>query len=245
MTGASFSQHSHGGTCHVCGAHAMTVARFHHKPSNTYVEVGETCAQKLDGGDPIDFRSFRKRIAAGLNTLAGKARAQQLLTAAGLPDAWTLYQEGDENELPENAFRAFATVCDVVGTVVRTGRLSEKQAGFLGVLLRRIAEAPQIAAQREAEREAAEPVPTEGGRQRITGRVLSTKEVDGAYGFQVKMLVRDNRGFKVWGTMPGSIDANAGDAVSFMAKLQPSADDAKFGFFIRPTKATILEPGAK
>jgi hypothetical protein len=58
-TGGKFSDHNHGGSCHVCGAHAMTVAQFHHVPSNTYVQTGEDCAEKLHAWDiyngGIDF----------------------------------------------------------------------------------------------------------------------------------------------------------------------------------------------
>ena len=41
LTGGKFSGHDHGGVCHICGnANAMSVARFHHRRSNTYIEVG-------------------------------------------------------------------------------------------------------------------------------------------------------------------------------------------------------------
>jgi len=84
------------------------------------------------------------------------------------------------------------------------------------------------------------------GKQIITGEIISTKVVDGfAYGQRViKMVVKDDRGFKVWGTVPQSIlDANneslKGQRVTFTATVQASNDDDKFGFFKRPTKAAI------
>ena len=100
------------------------------------------------------------------------------------------------------------------------------------------------AAERQAEHQAAEAIVN--GKQIITGEIISTKVVDGfAYGQRVvKMVVKDDRGFKVWGTVPRSIiEANdeplKGQRVTFTANVQASNDDDKFGFFKRPTKAAI------
>lgn len=82
------------------------------------------------------------------------------------------------------------------------------------------------------------------GKQLIAGTILSTKEVEGyAYNQMVlKMLVRDDRGFKVWGSVPASIyaDAEKGTRIQFNASVQASNDDPKFGFFKRPTKAVTI-----
>jgi hypothetical protein len=95
---------------------------------------------------------------------------------------------------------------------------------------------------REAARyEAADPVPTEDKRIVVTGTLLSTKETEGFYGYVTKCLVLDDRGFKLWGTLPATIDcAEIGDRITFTARLEPSVDDPKFGFFTRPTKAANL-----
>ena len=116
------------------------------------------------------------------------------------------------------------------------------------------------AAEREIENANAEAIVN--GKQIITGEIISTKVVDGfAYGQRVvKMVVKDDRGFKVWGTVPQAIldagvyrsemkfDADAnywnydvlkGQRVTFTATVQASNDDDKFGFFKRPTKAAI------
>lgn len=115
------------------------------------------------------------------------------------------------------------------------------------------------AAERQAEHQAAEAITA--GKQMITGEIISTKWVDGfAYGQRVlKMVVRDDRGFKVWGTVPQAIIDEAvyqtqirfgpdtsydygvlkGQRVTFSATVEASNDDDKFGFFKRPTKAAI------
>ena len=76
-------------------------------------------------------------------------------------------------------------------------------------------------AKRQAVLEAAEPCPT--GKVEING------------------IVQDDRGFKVWGSVPSKLENVKGRSVSFSATVQPSEDDEKFGFFKRPTKATFNE----
>ena len=113
-------------------------------------------------------------------------------------------------------------------------------------------EAPKRAAEAEraairlAEYEAAEEAPE--GRVLVSGEIVRTRAEDGYYSFNsvvVKMLVRDDRGFKVWGTKPDSLnDAGVGSHVSFTATLTQSNDDPKFAFFKRPTKAVITTEDA-
>ena len=91
----------------------------------------------------------------------------------------------------------------------------------------------------EAIYEAAEPVPT--GRVAITGTVLGTKVTATRFGPVAKMLVQDEQGFKVWGSIPTSLPSPKGRTVTFMAAVEPSDDDPKFGFFKRPTKAEFTD----
>jgi len=96
----------------------------------------------------------------------------------------------------------------------------------------------ELEAKWAAEAEIAAPVPT--GRVAVKGKVLMTKTVDGyAYNTLVhKMLVKDDSGFKVFGTVPNAISCvSKGDVVEFTATLEPSKDDPKFGFYKRPSKA--------
>lgn len=110
-----------------------------------------------------------------------------------------------------------------------------------GSLTERQAEAAIRAAERQAADRAAdaaaEPVPGPG-RHTITGEVLTLRWQDSAYGSTLKMLVRDDRGFKLWGSVPASLNTvDKGDRVTFTATVNPSDDDPVFGFFKRPTKA--------
>ncbi len=129
-------------------------------------------------------------------------------------------------------------------SLVEWGSLTPKQVDA-------VVAAAQSELAKRAAYEAAESVPT--GRVAITGEILSTKIVESQYGSTLKMLVRDDRGFKVWGSMPSAIQggyndetdlvddgADKGDRVTFTAAVEPSDDDDKFGFFKRPTKAAII-----
>lgn len=90
------------------------------------------------------------------------------------------------------------------------------------------------------------------GRQVITGTVLGTKVVESSFGYRTttvtKMIVLDDRGFKVYGTAPytlaaatdaGTYAALRGLRVSFAAAVVAGSDFG-FGFFTRPTKAALI-----
>jgi hypothetical protein len=104
--------------------------------------------------------------------------------------------------------------------------------------------------QADAERAARDKAHEEGedapeGRVVITGTVLSFKWQSSDYGDVLKMLVQDDRGFRVWGSVPASLDdAEREDRISFTATVTQSNDNTKFAFFKRPTKAVVLEEEA-
>lgn len=100
--------------------------------------------------------------------------------------------------------------------------------------------------------EAATDVPE--GRQVVTGKVISVKsEIDRFSYYErytFKMLVEDDRGFRVFGTCPAALidaieatgdefEALKGQQITFTATLDPK--EKGFGFFKRPTKASLLE----
>lgn len=82
-----------------------------------------------------------------------------------------------------------------------------------------------------------EVTPVPEGRHQVTGRIVSTRWVQGYRDEVLKMLVEDDQGYRVWGSMPKALwEADAGDRVQFTAALEQSRDDRGFGFFKRPTK---------
>jgi len=95
-------------------------------------------------------------------------------------------------------------------------------------------------AERDAAHEAGENAPE--GRVVITGTVLAFKVQESIYGDVLKMLVQDDRGFRVWGSVPSSLDdAERESRITFTATVTASDKDAKFGFFKRPTKAAVID----
>ena len=125
------------------------------------------------------------------------------------------------------------------------GKLSPKQTDIVRKSLARAKERLATKAEREAQwkTEAANlpPVPETDERIDVVAEILSTKEVEGMYGWQTKALYKTDVGYKLWGSVPSKIsEAKKGDRVQFSAKVSRSEDDPSFGFISRPTKAKII-----
>lgn len=96
----------------------------------------------------------------------------------------------------------------------------------------------KIAAKRAEEKANATPVPT--GRVEIVGEIVAFKLQDSVYGSTMKVMINGGT-WKVWGTLPKALDeAEKGDVVKFTATVEAAKDDESFGFFKRPTKASIV-----
>lgn len=92
-------------------------------------------------------------------------------------------------------------------------------------------------------KEDAEAADCPNGRFELTGVVLTIKLQQSMYGDTLKMLVKTPEGYKVWGSVPSSIDCDdlKGCTIRFTARVERSDNDAKFGYFTRPSKASIVE----
>lgn len=260
-TGGRFSGHDHGGSCHVCGAHAINLATFYHADSNSYIQTGFDCAEKMDAGDPVLFRKIKDERTAYLKARAGKMKAIGTLEAHGLLEQVDILfgdflkprADHDKFELPElpswlekRAWRDMEIAGDILRKLVQYGDLSEKQWKFFAVLLNRILTVEEKAKE-IAERQATElriPAPDQG-RVTVQGIIISKKEVETDFGIFDKIAVKDPRGFTTWGTLPKGIDdAEVGDVVKFDARLTRSEKDESFAFASRPSKASIIEKKA-
>ena len=67
-----------------------------------------------------------------------------------------------------------------------------------------------------------------------------TRWYDNDYGGSLKMIVRDDTGFRVFVSVPSSIEVDKGSRVTFTANITPASDDPTFSFGKRPTKASVL-----
>jgi hypothetical protein len=241
-TGGKFANHEHGGTCHICGATALYICKFHHPKSNTYIVTGNDCAEKMGMGDARAFRVFREAISSEREHKAGKQKAARILAEAGLQAAWDLYigaegRDGVVQDKPTNI------IFDVCSKLVKYGSISDKQIELLRKCMTWRVEAAARVANRAAEDEAAADVPQTDGRTTFEGTVLTVKEPDEYAQFPTwKILVKHETGYKIWGSRPASIsDVQRGDKVRFAATILRSDKDSKFGFFSRPSKAEIIE----
>jgi hypothetical protein len=233
-SGGRYSSHEHGGLCHICGSvNAIYSASFYHPKSNSYIKAGLDCAEKLECEG---IEAFRKSVRKGLEANKGKGKAKAVLEAAGMDEAWAMYVAKADG-------RDESVVADMVGKLVKYGSLSDKAMDFMGVLLDRIKRAPEIAAARAAESEAAKPVPAFEGRVWIEGEVLSVKKEDGFYGYSEKALVRHADGWKLFGNLPGALHGKVsrGDKLKFKASVKVSDNDPKFGFWSRPASAEVFK----
>ena len=236
-TGGAYSRHEHGGNCHVCGSVNLIYSLiYYHEPSNSYIRVGEDCAEKLDMGGQREFNKFRAAVRDALEAQAGKRKAQAVLAERNLSALWVIYEAPVVHHYEEK------TITDIVGKLVHYGSVSDKALAFAESLLAKIPQRAEIAAQRAAEQEAAAPCPT--GRIVVTGTILSIKAQDSPWGLVNKMLVRDDSGFKVWVTCPAQAEGQRGSKVTFTATIEPSRDDPKFGFGKRPAKLTVIKEEA-
>lgn len=143
-------------------------------------------------------------------------------------------------------------ITDVLSKYRQYGSLSPKQVDAILAARRR-----DVERQAGWAKEAAEAAPVTPGRYTVTGTVVSAKWKSTQFGLTLKMVVKLEDGAKVWGTVPkdilrelpevtdaeyyGEPDESAliGAEVSFDATVEVSDKDETFGFFKRPTKASV------
>lgn len=233
------------GTCDFCGAWFAHGAYFLHVASGDIIHCGHDCADKLDLAAGSDRAEVRGAIARAATAEASRIknltyRATLLLCAPGLAEAFEI--ASPDNEFVSSVRARFHG---------SHPELTERQV--LGVIAS-AAKDVEFAARRAAEAAVLTPVITGKGVV-ITGTVVSTKWKDGYNAPVLKMLVLDDRNFKVWGTVPAALEprsdwvdgedvqipgAEKGARVSFTANVEASDDDPTFGFYSRPRKAALL-----
>lgn len=122
---------------------------------------------------------------------------------------------------------------DLARKLFEFGSLSEKQVAFA---LRLAKQASEKANEKKGE------VPVVDGRVTVLGRVVSVKMSDGAFP-RLCMLVEVLGGdgaYRLYGTVPSGIEVERDSVVTFDARVQRSDRDASFGFFSRPTNASVI-----
>jgi hypothetical protein len=223
---ADFDRREDMGKCDHCGTPHHWGVIFRDRRDGSYLVIGNVCAS--------NFFRFESRRAY-LTTQAAKLKASRERNQASR-------KAGEEFLAGRVELQAAFAECshyiveDIKAKLFKYGSISEKQAALV----------MKIAIE-EAERTpepTPEPIP-EGlldGRHEFSGEVLTLKWQDSMWGGGFKMLLRDDRGFKLWGTA-FELDEEyvKGDRVAFMARVERSEDDPCFGFFSRPTKGQVIK----
>jgi len=233
--GWGFGENESAGECYHCGAHLTYYAILKHLPTRTLIRVGETCLANRFERATAEFHSLRAQSALDRQQQRIKKMRERFRT----DHAEFVAALDAENARGANGESTDSFLMSLYLQLQRKGELSERQidAGEQAIV-----RAAEYRAKREAE-EANEPPasPVVEGKITVAGELLAVKSQEGYYGNStLKMLVRDDRGFKVWGTLPEAIyGARKGDRIEFTAQVERSHDDETFGFFRRPSKAQI------
>lgn len=228
--------HENGGCAH-CGAHYSYGSVFRDKLNeNHFIGIGHTCAEERFTCD--SNLMLRAKLAHKRGTSAKKN--------AKLKEKWLKFV-ADVSGLEEALKLEHYITQDIRRKGERYGSISSAQ---IDLLFRLVDQEKEKAERKKLEDSRIKvPVPESDERVRITGRVISVKEVDDYYsrsgGTITKMVVEvshDEGSYRIWGTVPMKIwAAKPGDTVAFDAKIVRSDKDEAFGFFNRPTKPVILQ----
>lgn len=233
-TGEAFGENHSAGGCFHCGQNIRYVAVLRHTPTGDLIKVGEQCLDNRFDLASADFHRLRK--AAELNRARRRItniRAEWFAVDQDRQVAfeWAAHQVETEGDYGYDGMRH-----NFVHSINRYGTTSDK---FVRAIMRDMARTERIAAERAAEKAQGQPVVE--GKITVEGQVLSVKWQENDYGSRQVMTVADDRGFKVWGSVPRSIDnVERGDRVRFNATVEASDRDETFGFYKRPTKAVTL-----
>jgi hypothetical protein len=237
-------------TCSHCGAHFRWAAVVRHIPTGDLLTIGEQCADnRLTLPNRAEFAAkFIKDRAARERAAAEKAAVKAAFQAE--------YADVIEYLADIDIEDGHPFLGDMKMLLNRKGALTENQAKAVRKFAARAA---MYAAQRAAEQAALANAPALAeGRYLIEGEIATTKWQDSIYGGALKMLVKLDNGNKVWGTVPAALSDLTyaevdhatgkvtegidlkGQRVRFTAQVTRSNDDEHFGYFKRPTGATLV-----
>lgn len=223
--------------CVTCGSALKHVRVFNHVTEGP-VAVGRDCARDFWASSEEEME-VRRRLEKALIEADKKRCAEEW--AEWL--TWHHRCVAAFKRYGIHGDRPHYIIVDIEGSGERYGRLTAKAAD----LVEKIAEEEAIKEAEEALVEAieaaagTEPVPVTDERIKFTGTVVKEYWKSDDYGEKHVMIFLDDRGFKVWGTVPSKLwEIKIGDRLEFAATVKASDEDPGFGFFKRPTKAALL-----
>lgn len=216
------------GTCDHCGAHFHYGAMYENVDGEVAI-VGNVCASNKLNLNAHEYAD------AKLRALVKRARSK---VAADKAEASLAKNRRDALNYDHYISR------DIRSKFRKYHNCSVKQWALIKKIAREGGEREVRIAE---EKKNASPIPAEllDGRHTFKGEILSTKFQYSPYGDVLKMLVREERGFKLWGTAPNALwedhsGSVKGMVVQFDATAEVSDDDETFGFYKRPTKVSVV-----
>lgn len=238
--------------CRICGQnHGNRFWAYFEHDGTDVIQVGSKCAQKVGLADRKELEEVRAHESRKMARIRGHFLYGDPVRQRIINWAWSevegleLNPYGNKHLGAEGFPQEFAA--SLLAYFNREGYFSAKQEALA---LKLEAEKPEREAKERqlAEERAAEPDPSPvvEGKIEIVGKVigLGTKEYPGRYGTDYRdvMTVLDDRGFKVWGTKPQALwGSKRGDRIRFTATVSVSDKDETFGFFKRPSKASLID----
>ncbi len=220
------AKHTKHGNCGHCGS-ALRYAGILVR-DNEWIYVGETCMDNRFELSKADFQELRRNAQLNRDRMRKTEKLNAFVDT--YPElAWFTY--------PDVMDEYSTFVYDVAMKFRRDGELSEKQ---IDSVLKAMAREDKWRWEKESEVKVDAP----SGLTQVIGTIKSFKIVDNPYAYNrstIKMIVKDDRGFTVYCTLPTSLtECNEGDKVSFMVDLTVSDRDSTFAFGKRPSKAKKL-----
>lgn len=241
--------------CGHCGVYIRYAALLTHEASKEMIYVGETCLGGRFNGTKAQFRQLRAAASAAAKRSReiGKAKAQFEDNMAKGIKVDPVFSMMEDLSVTEGSSFLF----DVRSKMHRY-EISDNQ---IAAVVKTLTKKAEWAAKRAAEK--ADDKPALSGKQTIKGTVVHVKAEENPYSYYgatiYKMIVKDERGFKVWSTVPAAIieahdnEAEEGEnrfmellkgrTVQFNATLEVSDKDETFAFAKRPSKATLFPAG--
>jgi len=228
---------SKAGHCVHCGnGNVRWITAVHHQPTGETVVFGSDCTERLGFANKVAFKLAQIQSKAE----AGHARLKVWNKRVAFLAANPVFAAAVEQaKNPIHARNTFAH--DVIGKLNTYGDLSERQtAAVITSLAKDIAFAARKAVEATEVKGAAP-----SGKATVTGEVLSTKLVEGAYGTTRKMLVKLPTNAKVWTSVPkAAAGVQRGDTITVTATFEVSKDDASFAFGKRPQLVALVAASA-
>lgn len=224
------------GTCDHCGAHFNYGAAYRNDQGEVAI-IGNVCASnKLC---LTEHKYLDKKLRTLVQTARTRAKNEMLKdTRAKLVQ--------DFKEPLKSALLHDHSVCqDIYTRYLKWGNLSEAQRTLViaiyngSLTVTRAKGSPFVGPLRQH----LEVV--QGKKITITGQVIGFKEIPDPYCHSefatiLKMIVLDDRGFKVYGSVPINLSISKGQRIQFVANIEVSGTDGYFGFFKRPRKSINL-----